>query len=459
MVDNASCDDSVCFTQEKFPFVKIIPCRKNTGFAEGNNIGLRYAEGELIALINNDCVAEPGWLLSMVEALLIKEKESGNLKSSDYKIGAIGSKIFFYYRYYPLNIIFDIDNEHKNGQDDFSGEICGIEISNISIPDDKKRIEKDKTENENENTGFLLKRSIRYLSGISPAGRNINGEVIYKVMKKSLIAVPAPDNNFKISIKIDFSSLTIGEIINIRIAGKDIVSKKIKSSEETLTFEIDSNNMPAPRHVINSRGSMINRKFYAREIGYDEFDAEFDSSIQAEIQESQDREKIKEVFAIPGTGFLCRKSILHDIGFFDKKFFTYYEDIDFFWRLRLSGYRSYICSDSVLRHFHCGSGTEWSYGFTYHVLRNRLLMIYKCAWFGAFLKNYLSFAASAFINLAHLIVLKIRKLSVSRIDIPIRIRIFFEFFILFFQKLPERIKIRRNKTVSDNEIIKWLNDF
>ena len=121
--------------------------------------------------------------------------------------------------------------------------------------------------------------------------------------------------------------------------------------------------------------------------------------------------------------------------------------------------QSYICADSVLRHLHCGSGTEWSYSFTYHVLRNRMLMIYKCAWFGAFIKNYLSFAASAFIGLAYGIILKIRKISSSRPDVPIRIRILFEFFILFFRKLPERIKIRKNKIISDDEIIKWLNDF
>ena len=100
MVDNASGDDSVRFTQENFPFVKVIRCRKNTGFAEGNNIGLSHADGELIAIINNDCVAEPGWLLAMVRALSEKEKESADSGNRSCKVGAIGSKIFFYYRYY-----------------------------------------------------------------------------------------------------------------------------------------------------------------------------------------------------------------------------------------------------------------------------------------------------------------------------------------------------------------------
>jgi GT2 family glycosyltransferase len=458
MVDNASGDDSVRFTQENFPFVKIIRCRKNTGFAEGNNIGLSHADGELIAIINNDCVAEPGWLLAMVRALFEKEKESADSGNRSCKVGAIGSKIFFYYRYYPLNICFERNNTGSGSGDTHCAEINEIELNIISEIYDKSHESQQQQKNESEITGFLLKRSIRYLSGIVPAGRNSNGEIIYKTERKSLIGIPVPDNNFKISIRIDFSVLPVGERINIKIADKEIISKTIENNREIIAFEINDAGLQAPRYIVNSRGSMINKKFYAKEIGYDEFDSESDTRTQAKIPAARD-EKITEVFAIPGTGFLCRKSVLEAAGFFDSKFFTYYEDIDFFWRLKLSGYRSYICADSVLRHLHCGSGTEWSYSFTYHVLRNRMLMIYKCAWFGAFIKNYLSFTASAFIGLAYGIILKIRKISSSRPDIPIRIRILFEFFILFFRKLPERIKIRKNKIISDDEIIKWLNDF
>lgn len=462
MVDNASSDDSVRFTQENFPFVKVIRCKRNTGFAEGNNIGLSHADGELVAIINNDCVAEPGWLLAMVRTLSEKEKESADSGNSCCKVGAIGSKIFFYYRYYPLDICFERNNADSGSSDTcgtYCAEINRIELNIISDIYDKSHESQQQQKNESEITGFLLKRSIKYLSGIVPEGRNSDGEIIYKTERKSLIGIPVPDNDFKISIKIDFSVLPAGERINIKIADKEIISKTAGNSREIIAFEIDGSGLQAPRYIVNSRGSMINKKFYAKEIGYDEFDSESDMGTQSEVPAAQDEKKITEVFAIPGTGFLCRKSVLETAGFFDRKFFTYYEDIDFFWRLKLSGYRSYICTDSVLRHLHCGSGTEWSYGFTYHVLRNRMLMIYKCAWFGAFARNYMSFAASAFISLAYGIILKIRRISSSRPDIPIRIRILFEFFILFFQKLPERIKIRKNKIVSDNEIIKWLNDF
>ncbi|MDD3520947.1 MAG: glycosyltransferase [Actinomycetota bacterium] len=483
MVDNASTDGSINFTRKNFPLVKIIACDDNTGFAEGNNIGLSQADGELIAIINNDCVAEHKWLLAMVETLLFKERELEDFKGAECKVGAIGSKIFFYYRYYPLSIFFsktdednrdsednkaygnskdnenNKDNENSKDNDIFYAEINSIELNSIAdaFPEEHKKENKEVFKNEKDS--LLLQRSIKYLDGVVPAGKNNSGDIIYRIRRKSLIAIPVPDNNLKIKVKIHISELPIGETINIKIADEIVFSGRIENRSEEITIDLDKNDLPSPRFIINSMGSMLNRKFYAKEIGYEKFDKISDKRNEEENKSSPDLNNIKEVFAIPGTGFLCRKCLLDKIGFFDKKFFTYYEDIDFFWRLKLSGYRNYICTDSVLRHFHCGSGTEWSYGFTYHVLRNRLLMIYKCAWFGAFLKNYLSFAASAFINLGHAIILKIRRRPVSRIDIPIRIKVFFEFFILLFQKLPERIKIRRDAKLKDDEIIKWLNDF
>ena len=43
LVDNGSTDDSVEYVRNNFPQVKVIECKKNYGFAEGNNIGIRHA--------------------------------------------------------------------------------------------------------------------------------------------------------------------------------------------------------------------------------------------------------------------------------------------------------------------------------------------------------------------------------------------------------------------------------
>jgi GT2 family glycosyltransferase len=70
VVDNGSVDGSVEFIDKKYPAVELIGLKKNTGFAGGVNRGIDKAleDGfELIALFNNDAVAEPDWLNRLEE--------------------------------------------------------------------------------------------------------------------------------------------------------------------------------------------------------------------------------------------------------------------------------------------------------------------------------------------------------------------------------------------------------
>jgi len=70
LVDNNSTDDSVNFVKGNFPQVKVIECRKNYGFAEGNNIGIREAmqnaETKYIMTINNDTIIDNKYLETLV---------------------------------------------------------------------------------------------------------------------------------------------------------------------------------------------------------------------------------------------------------------------------------------------------------------------------------------------------------------------------------------------------------
>jgi hypothetical protein len=58
-VDNASTDDSVEFVKKigQNPRLRIIQNERNLGFTEGNNLGIRNAKGEYIALLNSDAKA------------------------------------------------------------------------------------------------------------------------------------------------------------------------------------------------------------------------------------------------------------------------------------------------------------------------------------------------------------------------------------------------------------------
>ena len=58
VVDNNSIDSSVEMVRSKFPFVKLIENKKNTGFSKANNQAIQIAKGEYILLLNPDTVVE-----------------------------------------------------------------------------------------------------------------------------------------------------------------------------------------------------------------------------------------------------------------------------------------------------------------------------------------------------------------------------------------------------------------
>jgi len=69
VVDNGSEDGSDGLVEEHFPEAVLMRQGENTGFAAGNNAGLRKAGGDLVVLVNNDCVAEAGWLASLTRTM------------------------------------------------------------------------------------------------------------------------------------------------------------------------------------------------------------------------------------------------------------------------------------------------------------------------------------------------------------------------------------------------------
>lgn len=69
MVDNASKDGSATHLREHYEGqFKIIVNAENLGFAEGNNVAIRQAKGQLIVFLNNDTRVEPEWLEALVRA-------------------------------------------------------------------------------------------------------------------------------------------------------------------------------------------------------------------------------------------------------------------------------------------------------------------------------------------------------------------------------------------------------
>ncbi|MCC6616682.1 MAG: glycosyltransferase family 2 protein [Anaerolineae bacterium] len=68
IADNNSTDGSKELVREQYPWVKLVELDKNYGFTGGCNAGIRAANGEYVALLNNDTEVDPGWAAAIVDA-------------------------------------------------------------------------------------------------------------------------------------------------------------------------------------------------------------------------------------------------------------------------------------------------------------------------------------------------------------------------------------------------------
>ena len=69
LVDNASSDGTVDYVRGRHPAVRIVALSQNRGFAGGNNAGVADARAPVVAFLNNDTIADPGWLQALVAGL------------------------------------------------------------------------------------------------------------------------------------------------------------------------------------------------------------------------------------------------------------------------------------------------------------------------------------------------------------------------------------------------------
>jgi N-acetylglucosaminyl-diphospho-decaprenol L-rhamnosyltransferase len=171
----------------------------------------------------------------------------------------------------------------------------------------------------------------------------------------------------------------------------------------------------------------------------------------------------EEVFGACGAAVLYRRAMLDDVGVFDETFFTYYEDTDLSWRMRLRGWRILYEPGAVVHHVHAGSSGEWSPFFTFHVDRNRLFMILKNAPRLMVIRTFAHFAALSGKNAARAAMGRVIRPPdvLVRANLgPGRARIHLKVATSLLRYLPamlvKRWAIRRRRTVSDADIARWF---
>jgi len=89
VVDNGSSDGSVETIRKDFPDVTLISLKNNTGFTGANNAGITAASGDLLVLLNNDCIVEPGWLSNLEKRM--DDPSTGAVTSSIRNINDVNT--------------------------------------------------------------------------------------------------------------------------------------------------------------------------------------------------------------------------------------------------------------------------------------------------------------------------------------------------------------------------------
>jgi len=87
VVDNASTDGSVEEIEKRYKDIKILRNKENLGFAEGNNVGIRYVlknGADYVLILNSDTIIDENLIVQLIK-----------VTKKDPKIGILGPKIYF----------------------------------------------------------------------------------------------------------------------------------------------------------------------------------------------------------------------------------------------------------------------------------------------------------------------------------------------------------------------------
>jgi GT2 family glycosyltransferase len=204
--------------------------------------------------------------------------------------------------------------------------------------------------------------------------------------------------------------------------------------------------------VLDGAGMTISRSRRARERGQLEPDRkQYDSDT--------------EVFGVSATAALYRVSALEKVQFadgeyFDEDFFTYWEDLDLSWRLRLAGYRCAYVPDAIV--FHSRFAGQTRRGFKKPLervrqtrklpaqvvvwdWRNHLFAIVKNDFGSNFLRDLPWIAGRELALFLYLLAVR-----------PATIRAVPQFFALLPRMLKKRRVIQARRVATSQEMRRWF---
>src|SRR5262245_22308244 len=120
VVDNASHDGALRMVADEFPDVRRIANQENVGFARAVNQGIAASTGELVLVMNPDCVIRPGALPTLIEylrthpgAAVVGPRLEGSDGKLEYSARAFPDPMAFFFNRYSLLTRLFPNNPHS----------------------------------------------------------------------------------------------------------------------------------------------------------------------------------------------------------------------------------------------------------------------------------------------------------------------------------------------------------
>jgi GT2 family glycosyltransferase len=329
VVDNASTPPIAQAMRARYPDVVVRRSERNLGFAGGCNLGIGdLSEVDLIALVNNDCTVSPLWLDPLVDAL-----------AADPRVGAAMPKVVLEGAFVAVRIT-------TVGAD--GGGFVRVHEAMVSGHDSNVRLR----------SGFL-----------GPEGVTAHDAGYQRIEPTALLY--APTHEIGSSVLRLVLAAPEPRIVHID-AGGVVHHVNVGPSRVAVDVPLDG-----PRvELINSTGVVLTSDLRGADRGWLEVD---DGSWDEQV----------EIPAWTGAAVLLRVEHLLDIGLFDEALFMYCEDLELSWRGARRGWRFVCAPSSSVRHVHSATAIEGSRFATYHIERNRLLVLARHAPTGVALRTVL----------------------------------------------------------------------
>jgi GT2 family glycosyltransferase/glycosyltransferase involved in cell wall biosynthesis len=157
-----------------------------------------------------------------------------------------------------------------------------------------------------------------------------------------------------------------------------------------------------------------------------------------------------EVFGVTAAAAVYRRAMLEDVTavtahLFDPVFFAYLEDVDLDYRARWRGWRSAVAAGATAEHVHSGSGARATAAIQRHIIKNRLLVLYRNEPLSTLLADLPWITG-------HLLT----RLALAGLRSPTSLAGVADFIRLMPSQRPVRQAVRRTRRTAPGELRHWF---